>query len=179
MLKSMIGKEQLPNFEFKNAIISMASNDDIHNRHEAPGFHKAAEGRSLLSRMDFAREVNLSKDIRQDIDGFVYRYINAKSYQKDYPNLRGLQFFPNATRYFQSKLKEKAGINQSSWNPLSWVAPAGGRELSPRQAIALISNAVEDTMATTPGFKQAHVSGQPFIVDYDKKGGLKAIAVKP
>jgi hypothetical protein len=165
MLKSMIGKEQLPQFDFKNSILSMAGNDDIHNSRLVPGFHESGEAKSLLSRMQFARDVDLSVDIKGDINGFVYRYVNAQSYMKDFPNLKGMQLFPAATRYFQERLKQR-------------YPEGGSRILSPRDGIAYISKAVEDAMAITPGFHSAHQPGQPFIIDYDQRDGLKAVLPK-
>lgn len=164
LLKKMTGKEEIPNLEFKNAIISMASNDEPD---EIKGLKGSSDGKTLANRLEsFPRQVNLSNDIKNDADGFVHRYINAKAYLKDYPHLEGVQFFPAATRHFQEELRADFPAD-------------GSRKLSPRKAISQISQSIEDAMANTPGFKEKHTQGSPFIVDKDRSTGrLKAIAVQ-
>ena len=110
LLKKMTGKEEIPNLEFKNAIIAMASNDEPD---EIKGLKDSSDGKTLISRLEaFPRQINLSSDIKDDTDGFVHRYINAKAYRKDYSHLEGVQFLPG--RYPPFSRAAKSGLS-SQW----------------------------------------------------------------
>lgn len=164
LLKKITGKEEIPNIDLKNTIVVMTSNDEPE---DIKGLKDSSDGKTLISRLDsFPRQVNLSEDIKGDSDGFVHRYINAKAYKKDFPNLEGVQFFPEATQHFQQQLREE-------------FPAEGSRKLSPRRAIASISQVIEDAMATTPQFREKHTQGSPFIIDKDQETGrLIAVAIE-
>lgn len=147
-LKELFNNEDMKDMDFKNSMITVATNGIPEN---IPGFQGDLDGQSLLSRLNAGRTVHLSSDIKDDISGFVYRYEKGKPYMDRNKHLEGVSISLPAQEIITQDLQAEFPVN-------------GHRRLEPRAAVARISQEVQDALNASPILRNSRRDGDGFTV---------------